>query len=92
MTASPHDARQLPADALAWRCDPQQLAFRSTEEVSPDVQIIGQTRAVRALGFGLGVEHSGYNIFVSGAPGTGRSTYTRAEVERVARTRPAPPD
>jgi predicted ATP-dependent protease len=92
MTAAPHDARQLPADALTWRCDPQQLTFRSTEEVSPDVQIIGQTRAVRALGFGLGVEHSGYNIFVSGAPGTGRSTYTRAEVERVARTRPAPPD
>jgi len=86
------DIRRLPADALMWRCDPKQLAFQSTGDLAPDVQIIGQTRAVRALAFGLAVDQNGYNIFVSGAPGTGRRTYACAEVERAARTRPTPPD
>ncbi|HYM70946.1 MAG TPA: ATP-binding protein, partial [bacterium] len=86
------DVRRLAADALAWRCDPKQLEFGSTADLARDVQIIGQERALRALEFGLAVEQIGYNIFVSGAPGTGRSTYTRAEVERAARTRPTPSD
>jgi len=92
MVAPTRDAAQLSADALAWRCDPTAFSFATTAELAPDVQIIGQARAVRALEFGLTIEQSGYNLFVSGPPGTGRSTYTRAEVERVARGRPTPPD
>jgi len=92
MVTSMRDVRRLAADALAWRCDPKQLEFGSTADLARDVQIIGQERALRALEFGLAVEQAGYNIFVSGAPGTGRSTYTRAEVERAARTRPTPSD
>ncbi|HEV3028266.1 MAG TPA: AAA family ATPase, partial [Planctomycetota bacterium] len=38
------------------------------------------------------VGQPGYNVFVSGPPGTGRSTYARAEVEQVAQARAVPPD
>ena len=92
MVASTRDAARLSADALAWQCDPAAFNFATTADLATEVQIIGQTRAVRALEFGLTIEHSGYNIFVSGPSGTGRSTYTQAEVERAARGRPTPPD
>ena len=37
-------------------------------------EIVGQPRALRALEMGLSISGKGYNIFVSGDPGTGRST------------------
>jgi predicted ATP-dependent protease len=92
MSSSLRDARRLPPETLRWTCDPAGLDFGSTAELPADAQIIGQARAVRALQFGLAIDQTGYNIFVSGPPGTGRSTYTRAEVERLARDRAVPPD
>jgi len=92
MTESIRETRRLPPEALAWTCDPAALGFASTAELAPGDEIIGQARAVRALQFGLAVDQSGYNIFISGPSGTGRSTYARAEVERVAHTRPVPTD
>jgi len=86
------DERLLPVEALRWTCDPAELGFRSTDEVPEDAQIIGQDRAVRALEFGLGIGQRGYNIFVSGPPGTGRSTYACAEVAHAAEGRPVPLD
>jgi predicted ATP-dependent protease len=47
---------------------------------------------VHALEFGLTVNQPGYNVFVSGPPGTGRSTYTRDKVEESAEHRPVPAD
>ncbi len=86
------DERRLSPQALRWTCDPAQLGFTTTAELPDDEKIIGQDRAVRALQFGLGVDQSGYNVFVSGVPGTGRSTYARTEVEQAAKTRPVPSD
>ena len=86
------DTLSLPPETLRWTCDPASLDFATTAELSADAQIIGQSRAVRALQFGLNIDQSGYNIFVSGPSGTGRNTYARAEVERLAKDRPVPPD
>ena len=36
--------------------------------------VIGQPRALEALAIGMAIRAKGYNIFVSGAPGTGRRT------------------
>jgi lon-related putative ATP-dependent protease len=91
-TSSLRDERRLPPQSLRWTCDPAELGFKTTAELPDDQQIIGQDRAVRALQFGLGLDQPGYNIFVSGPAGTGRSTYTRLEVEQGARARPAPSD
>jgi lon-related putative ATP-dependent protease len=44
------------------------------------------------MDFGLSIEAAGFNLFVSGPPGTGRSTELRHQVERVARERPTPRD
>jgi len=65
---------EIPSDRLRWRCLPESLGVRTIEDVKPLEQIIGQDRALRALRMGLDMTHYGYNIFVTGHPGTGRTT------------------
>jgi len=59
---------------LRWQCEPSSLKVKSTSDVLPSREIIGQERALRALRVGLEMEHFGYNIFVTGLSGTGRTT------------------
>jgi Cdc6-like AAA superfamily ATPase len=75
-TITPSSLREfeVPADQLRWRCLPASLGVRTIDEVKPLKEIIGQDRALRALRMGLEMTHSGYNIFVTGHPGTGRTT------------------
>ncbi|MDZ7270780.1 MAG: AAA family ATPase [candidate division KSB1 bacterium] len=68
---------EVPAERLRWRCDPASLPFASTAEVSMAEKILGQDRAVRALRMGLEINSVGYNIFVTGQAGTGRTTTVR---------------
>jgi len=51
--------------------------FASSDEsapLPPATILIGQPRAIRALELGTAIDAPGYNIFVSGPPGTGRQT------------------
>jgi predicted ATP-dependent protease len=41
-------------------------------------EVIGQPRALEALKMGIGIHSKGYNIFVSGEPGTGRQSAVRS--------------
>lgn len=84
-------ARELKPEELRYRCDPGRFGFQSTEEIGPFEGIIGQERAVKAIDFGLSVRRKGYNLFIAGPTGTGRSTYVRATVAERAR-REKPPD
>ncbi|RKY31082.1 MAG: ATP-dependent protease [Candidatus Omnitrophota bacterium] len=70
----------------------EDLPFKTTEEVPPLEEIIGQERAARALEFGLKIKNEGYNIFVSGLSGTGRTTSVEAAVKKIAETQPTPDD
>ena len=75
------------------RClDPKRLRFASTAEVEPLVGTIGQPRAIGALEFGLSVATTGFNVFVSGAPGTGRLTTVLDYLGELAPQKVAPPD
>jgi hypothetical protein len=67
-------ARQLSFEELRRQCDSKLLHCKSTEEIQPLEEIIGQKRAVRALKFGLDIEQRGFNIYAAGLPGTGRTT------------------
>jgi lon-related putative ATP-dependent protease len=49
-------------------------------------EIIGQPRAVQALIMGLSIPGKGYNIFVSGEPGTGRMTAIRMILKKQTLT------
>jgi lon-related putative ATP-dependent protease len=66
--------KEVPVKDLRWRCDPETLGFETTKDVKPAKEIIGQDRALRALRLGLDMRHFGFNIFVTGFSGTGRTT------------------
>jgi predicted ATP-dependent protease len=84
--------REVSAAQVRWTCDPTVLPFATTADLPADDSIVGQARAVRALDFGLMVPQPGYNVFVTGPPGTGRTTYAHNKVNAVAAARPAPSD
>ncbi|MFH0988525.1 MAG: AAA family ATPase [bacterium] len=66
--------KSLPIEKLRWNCTASSLKIKSSEEVEASRDIIGQERALRALQVGLAMKHFGYNIFVTGISGTGRTT------------------
>ena len=86
------DKLAVPADRLRWYCDPAGLPFETTEEVDPLQGAVGQERAVSALEFGVEIDDGGFNVFVAGPPGTGRSTTARSYMEKVAESQPVPDD
>lgn len=65
---------ELKAEDLRCLCDPDQFEFKSTAELDPLDEVIGQQRAVQAINFGLNMISPGYNIFVTGIEGTGKTT------------------
>jgi len=85
-------SRRVPVDQVRWTCRFEDLPFETTADLPPGDSIVGQARAVNALDFGLTVPQPGYNIFVAGPPGTGRTTYTQSKVAQVAAAQPVPSD
>ncbi len=62
----------VPVSKLKWTLNPKKLAFNTTNDLEAQTDIIGQKRGVEAFRFGMGMVKKGYNIFVTGQPGTGR--------------------
>ena len=73
-------------------CDPKMFTFKTTAEVDPLDNVIGQKRAVQAIEFGLNMKSPGYNMFVTGIEGTGKSTIIRDIVTQHAKSLPSPVD
>lgn len=83
---------ELSASQLRLVCDPNHLGFQTTNDL-PDLQsVIGQPRALRALDLGSEVTGPGFNIFVLGQPGSGRTTLSREYLERKAMEEQPPDD
>ncbi len=83
---------EAPSSALRRRCDPNQFGFTTTAELSPLSVPAGQQRAYDALTFGLRMKPRGFNVYVSGEPGTGRTSTVRQLLQQLAATRPIPSD
>jgi lon-related putative ATP-dependent protease len=83
---------ELSASELHRICDPKALHCESSAEIGALGTIIGQERAVRAMRFGLDIRDRGFNIFVAGMPGTGRTTAVERFLEEIASTKPVPKD
>lgn len=84
---------KVPVERLRRTCHLDELLQCATTEEAPPLEgFIGQERAVRSMQFGLKMKAPGYNIYVAGPPGTGRTTYTQAVVKEVAARGPTPGD
>ena len=83
---------ELKISDLRSKCDPKMFTFKTTAEVDPLDNVIGQERAVQAIEFGLNIKSSGYNMFVTGIEGTGKSTIIKDIVTKHAKNMPSPVD
>lgn len=68
------EIRELKPDELRCVCDPGEFDFQSTAELPELTEIIGQVRATRAIDFGVDIPCYGYNIFIIGPTGSGKTT------------------
>ncbi|MDH5264862.1 MAG: AAA family ATPase [Betaproteobacteria bacterium] len=89
---SPVAALPLEPPALRRTCDPAGLPFATTDELEDFADVLGQSRAVEAIQFGVGIERDGYNLYAMGPEGVGRHTIVRRYLEQRAPQRPTPSD
>jgi predicted ATP-dependent protease len=82
----------LPTTALRTPCDPDSLGFGTTTDLEPVEGIVGQDRAVEAVEFAIAMRPDGYNLFVQGPEGSGRTTLIRDALGHAAAGAPAADD
>lgn len=87
----------LSADALRWTLHDEQIDDADLNPQTQDTQhgrpgALGQERAMNALELGLGIKERGFNIFVVGHPGTGRTSTVRQLLLERAAKEPSPND
>lgn len=85
---------ELRVSDLRKICSPENFSFKTTEELEPLTDIIGQDRALKAIELGLGVkdEENRYNIYVAGQPGTGKTSAVNKFLKKISKTEEKPPD
>jgi lon-related putative ATP-dependent protease len=86
------ELRELRADKVTLNIDPKSFGFRSTAELQPLSEIVGQPRALRALDLGTGIRHPNYHIYVAGLVGTGRAELISHALRQRISDHSIPPD
>ncbi len=75
---------EVPINKLRWECDPNIFEFNHTRNLAPLREFVGQDRAIRAIEFGLSMDREGYNIYVAGLTGTGKTSVVKTYIQRLA--------
>lgn len=86
------EERKVSVDKLKNTIDPNIFKFETTKEIALADGIIGQERAVRAIKLGLMINKKGYNIYISGIPGTGKTSYAKKALFEKSQVEPVPED
>jgi lon-related putative ATP-dependent protease len=86
------DFLELSPEQLRWNCCPDTVPFASSAEAEPCQEIIGQERALRAIQTGLDIKSLGYNIFITGMVGTGRTTTITQLLDQLEKGEKTPDD
>lgn len=73
-------------------CDPSIFKFETTDDVEPIHTGIGQDRGIRALEFGLNVDVKGYNLYLEGPSGVGKTMYSKNYLETICKKKKTPCD
>ena len=83
---------ELNYNQLKMVCNPERFEFTSTADLDPIDTGIGQDRGIKALEFGLNVDVRGYNLYVEGPSGVGKTMYTRNYLDVISKKKKAPQD
>lgn len=83
---------ELNYKSLKKVCDPNKLPFETTEELEGISTGIGQDRGIKALEFGLNVDVKGYNLYLEGPSGVGKTMYTKKYLDTISKKKKVPSD
>ena len=83
---------ELNYKSLKKVCNPNKLPFETTEELEGISTGIGQDRGIKALEFGLNVDVKGYNLYLEGPSGVGKTMYTKKYLDTISKKKKVPSD
>lgn len=84
--------KPLNVDKLYNYCDLEIFDFKTTAELEELDEIIGQSRALKAISFGIGIKKEGYNLYAMGKLGSGKHSVVEKFIQRSAKDEAKPGD
>lgn len=79
--------KPLSVDKLYNYCDLEIFDFNTTADLEDLDEIIGQSRALKAISFGIGIKKEGYNLYAMGKLGSGKHTVVEKFLKVVLKMR-----
>ena len=74
-------------------CNPNMFKFEKIKEVADTTNLVyGQDRGIKALEFGVNVDLKGYNLYLEGPAGVGKTMYTKKFLQTRALKEKIPND
>ena len=73
-------------------CNPNVFNFETTAEIEDNDLVYGQERGIKALEFGLNINSKGFNLYLEGPAGVGKTMYTKQYVSEIASKQKTPDD
>lgn len=83
---------ELSYKQLKMTCNPEIFKFDTTEKLQSITTGIGQDRGIKALEFGVNVDIKGYNLYIEGPNGVGKTMYTKNYLRKIAKKKKVPQD
>ena len=83
---------ELGIKELKFTCDSNVFHFNTTDELEPISTGIGQERGIKALEFGLNIDINGYNVYVEGPYGVGKTAYVKNYLNTISKKKKVPND
>lgn len=85
-------SNELSYKDLKMICNPDLFQFETTDELEPINTGIGQDRGIKALEFGINVDIKGYNLYLEGPSGVGKTMYTKNYLDKICKKKKTPND
>lgn len=73
-------------------CNPDTFKFETTDELDGLDSIYGQDRGIKAMEFGLNIDSKGYNLYIEGPSGVGKTMYAKKYITKLASKKKVPDD
>ena len=85
--------RELMPKDLKASCNPDMFKITTTKEIDDYSDLVyGQERGIKALNFGIDIDLNGYNMYLEGSAGVGKTMYTHRLLSEKAKEKPIPSD
>ena len=84
--------KSLGVEKLYNYCNLEIFDFDTTQELEELDEIIGQSRALKAISFGIGIKKEGYNLYAMGKLGSGKHSVVEKFIKSRAKDENKPGD